>query len=151
MEFDVLGERVLPLVQAEDWRPGVLLTDDMGRRRRFRRLVFVARIGPITLSKYATYTLVTLPGVAVFGLFDDPPAGLPAKVGGGGLPMAGHGVVKGSPGAFALNSQGLRGWRAPCGLQVLDLQYVCTAAGLTRCHDSEYRYQSKAEEKDLPA
>jgi hypothetical protein len=29
----------------------------------------------ITLSQYATYTLVTLPGIAVFGLLDDLPTG----------------------------------------------------------------------------
>jgi hypothetical protein len=51
-----------------------------------------------------------------------------------------------------LNSQWLiRGWRAPCGLQIFNLQYVCTAAGLIRCDDGEYRDQTKAEEKDFPA
>jgi hypothetical protein len=53
---------------------------------------------------------------------------------------------------FILNPQWpISGWRAPCGLQILDLQYVRPARGMTRRDDSEYRDQTKAEEKDFPA
>jgi hypothetical protein len=53
---------------------------------------------------------------------------------------------------FTLNSKWpIRRWGAPCGLQVLDLQYVRTAAGIAHCDDNECRDQSKGEEKDFPA
>ena len=62
---------------------------------------------------------------------------------------AGEGVAKALD---ALNSQWpIRGWGAPRGLQILDLQYVRTAAGMSRCDDNECRDQIKAEEKDFPA
>jgi hypothetical protein len=51
----------------------------------------------------------------------------------------------------ALNPQRpIRRWGAPRGLQIFDLQYVCTAAGISCRDDNQCRRQSKAEEKDFP-
>jgi hypothetical protein len=60
-------------------------------------------------------------------------------------------AVKRSSSFDALNSQWpIRRRGAPCGLQILDLQYVRAAAGMSRCDDNQYRDQTKAEEKNFP-
>lgn len=97
------------LVQAEDRLPGVLLAHDIRTGQDASGVCVCRPDRTIMLSKYTTYILVTLPGVAVLGLFDDLPIGLRAKVT-REASCRWHGAVKGRQALlYALNSQWLRG------------------------------------------
>jgi hypothetical protein len=96
---------------------------------------------------------VALPSMAVLGLLDDPRSALPTQVtseAGCQWPVmaAGEQVAKRFD---ALNPQRpIRRWGTPRGLQIFDLQYVCTAAGISCRDDNQCRCQTKAEEKYFP-